>query len=202
MTVFQRNITSLIKKSTYLFFQVVIQQGRGQIVDKSQNVLSSADLLSWIRHSAKSILSSDGVETIADETIQEILSKSEAKSGKVDEAINALPESKLATFTIDSQEEEKDFFDFGGENFRRVREEHRRKQREAKTTSGYFDVDENVTGSQRASKKKALKTIKEKSKEITKDRDKKSRTTKVFYLDGIAKIGMFLRISFCSGNSF
>ncbi|OXA41799.1 Chromatin-remodeling complex ATPase chain Iswi [Folsomia candida] len=76
--------------------------------------------LSWIRHSAKSILSSDGVETIADETIQEILSKSEAKSGKVDEAINALPESKLATFTIDSQEEEKDFFDFGGENFRRV----------------------------------------------------------------------------------
>ncbi|OXA48149.1 putative global transcription activator SNF2L1 [Folsomia candida] len=160
---------------------VVIQQGR--IVDKSQNVLSSADLLSWIRHSAKSILSSDGVETIADETIQEILSKSEAKSGKVDEAINALPESKLATFTIDSQEEEKDFFDFGGENFRRVREEHRRKQREAKTTSGYFDVDENVTGSQRASKKKALKTIKEKSKEITKDRDKKSRTTKVPNVD-------------------
>ncbi|OXA36909.1 SWI/SNF-related matrix-associated actin-dependent regulator of chromatin subfamily A member 5 [Folsomia candida] len=125
---------------------VVIQQGRGQIVDKSQNVLSSADLLSWVRHSAKSILSSDGVETIADETIQEIMSKSEAKSGKVDEAINALPESRLATFTIDSQAQEKDHFDFGG---------------------GEISGDQNITGSQRASKLKALAAISGKPNEGT-----------------------------------
>lgn len=152
--------------------KVVIQQGR--TVDKSQNTLSSNDIISWIRFGAKTILSDAEMMTTLDEGIEEIISRSKAKGEEADQVINALPENKLRSFTIDTaqEEEETDYFNFEGEDFRKQRIAYMRSQNYGKPRHEEEEVGD---GKERASKRKANELFEKKETESSAQRRKRLR---------------------------
>jgi SWI/SNF-related matrix-associated actin-dependent regulator of chromatin subfamily A member 5 len=93
---------------------VVIQQGR--LVDAANNKLGKDEMLGMIRHGADHIFASKDSE-ITEEDIDAILAKGEKKTEEMKEKLEALGESSLRNFTLDSNPESS-VYKFEGEDYR------------------------------------------------------------------------------------
>ncbi|XP_003747940.1 chromatin-remodeling complex ATPase chain Iswi [Galendromus occidentalis] len=95
--------------------KMVIQQGR--LVDNS-NKLGKDEMMSMIRHGADKIFASKESE-ITDEDIDAILEKAERKTEEQNKKYEAMGESSLRNFTMDTQENKGySVYNFEGEDFR------------------------------------------------------------------------------------
>ncbi|XP_013411637.1 SWI/SNF-related matrix-associated actin-dependent regulator of chromatin subfamily A member 5 [Lingula anatina] len=88
---------------------IVIQQGR--LLDSASNRLNKEDVLDMIRHGADAVFASKD-STISDKDIDAILTESERRTEEMKKRLEALGESSLRNFTIDSA------YKFEGEDFR------------------------------------------------------------------------------------
>ena len=91
---------------------VVIQQGR--LVDAANNKLAKEEMLGMIRHGAENIFASKDSE-ITDDDIDDILARGERKTEQMKEKLEALGESSLRNFTMESSET---LYKFEGEDYR------------------------------------------------------------------------------------
>jgi SWI/SNF-related matrix-associated actin-dependent regulator of chromatin subfamily A member 5 len=92
---------------------VVIQQGR--LVDSAGNKLGKDEMLGMIRHGADHIFASKDCE-ITDEDIESILERGEKKTEQMKEKLEAMGESGLRNFTLDTGESS--VYQFEGEDYR------------------------------------------------------------------------------------
>ena len=92
---------------------MVIQQGR--LSDNKAN-LGKDEMLSMIRHGAKHVFSAKEGE-IEDQDVEAILAMGEVKTADANKKLEALGESSLRNFTLDTKEEES-VYKFEGEDFR------------------------------------------------------------------------------------
>jgi SWI/SNF-related matrix-associated actin-dependent regulator of chromatin subfamily A member 5 len=92
---------------------VVIQQGR--LVDSAGNKLGKDEMLGMIRHGAEYIFASKDCE-ITDEDIESILERGEKKTEQMKEKLEAMGESGLRNFTLDTGESS--VYQFEGEDYR------------------------------------------------------------------------------------
>ena len=92
---------------------VVIQQGR--LVDSAGNKLGKDEMLGMIRHGADHIFASKDSE-ITEEDIDAILEKGERKTEKLKEKLEAMGESNLRNFTLDTGDSS--VYKFEGEDYR------------------------------------------------------------------------------------
>lgn len=92
---------------------VVIQQGR--LVDSAGNKLGKDEMLGMIRHGADHIFASKDSE-ITDEDIDAILQKGEKKTEQIKQKLEAMGESNLRNFTLDTGESS--VYQFEGEDYR------------------------------------------------------------------------------------
>ncbi|XP_076446888.1 SWI/SNF-related matrix-associated actin-dependent regulator of chromatin subfamily A member 5-like [Babylonia areolata] len=91
---------------------VVIQQGR--LVDNTTNKLGKDEVLNMIRHGASHVFASKDSE-ITEEDIESIIAKGEQKTDELNKKMDALGESSLRTFTMDTQDS---VYQFEGEDYR------------------------------------------------------------------------------------
>jgi SWI/SNF-related matrix-associated actin-dependent regulator of chromatin subfamily A member 5 len=92
---------------------VVIQQGR--LVDSAGNKLGKDEMLGMIRHGADHIFASKDCE-ITDEDIESILERGEKRTEQMKEKLEAMGESGLRNFTLDTGESS--VYQFEGEDYR------------------------------------------------------------------------------------
>ncbi|KAK2716072.1 hypothetical protein QYM36_010596, partial [Artemia franciscana] len=95
--------------------KLVIQQGR--LLDKQTNALNKDEMLNMIRHGADHVFASKESD-ITDEDIDTILGRSETKTAEVNAKLEALGESSLRSFTLDTPSEPKSLYQFEGEDYR------------------------------------------------------------------------------------
>ncbi|CAH1370836.1 unnamed protein product [Tenebrio molitor] len=93
--------------------KLVIQQGR--LVDNKTQSLNKDEMLNMIRHGANHVFASKDSE-ITDEDIDSILQKGEAKTAELNQKLEALGESSLRNFTVDTPTES--VYKFEGEDYR------------------------------------------------------------------------------------
>ena len=93
--------------------RMVIQQGR--LADSKQN-LGKDEMLGMIRHGAKHVFSTKGDE-IAEQDIDVLMEMGETKTAEANKKLEALGESSLRHFTLDTKPEDS-VYQFEGEDFR------------------------------------------------------------------------------------
>merc|ERR1711981_534472 len=93
--------------------RMVIQQGR--LSDNKQN-LGKDEMLGMIRHGAKHVFSAKDGE-IEEHEIEALLAMGEIKTAEANKKLEALGESSLRNFTLDTKQEES-VYTFEGEDFR------------------------------------------------------------------------------------
>ncbi|KAF5270113.1 hypothetical protein FQA39_LY08525 [Lamprigera yunnana] len=93
--------------------KLVIQQGR--LADTKSSTLNKDEMLNMIRHGANHVFASKDSE-ITDEDIDTILEKGEAKTAQLNQKYEALGESSLRNFTVDTPNES--VYKFEGEDYR------------------------------------------------------------------------------------
>ncbi|XP_019866351.1 chromatin-remodeling complex ATPase chain Iswi isoform X2 [Aethina tumida] len=93
--------------------KLVIQQGR--LVDSKQQALNKDEMLNMIRHGANHVFASKDSE-ITDDDIDTILERGEAKTAELTKKYEALGESSLRNFTMDTPTQS--VYKFEGEDYR------------------------------------------------------------------------------------
>ena len=93
--------------------RMVIQQGR--LADNKQN-LGKDEMLGMIRHGAKHVFSAKDGE-IEEREVETLLQMGEVKTAEANKKLEALGESSLRNFTLDTKQEES-VYNFEGEDFR------------------------------------------------------------------------------------
>merc|ERR1719323_123919 len=93
--------------------RMVIQQGR--LAENKQN-LGKDEMLNMIRHGAKQVFASKNDE-VTEEDIDEILQQGERKTQEENKKLEALGESSLRQFTLDTKPEDS-VYNFEGEDFK------------------------------------------------------------------------------------
>lgn len=95
--------------------KLVIQQGR--LMDNKSAQLNKDEMLNIIRFGANHVFQSKDSE-ITDEDIDSILSKGEEKTKEDQKKLDALGESSLRSFTLDTDQQQSSVYQFEGEDYR------------------------------------------------------------------------------------